>query len=82
MKVYIANISLINKNPDAYIELLPPRHRARALKYTDNRQKSQLFASHFAQSFRYKHLRFFFERLLAIFGGLFFVSSCQICEIM
>ena len=41
MKVYIANINSISQNPDLYAELLSPRHRARALKYRDNRQKSQ-----------------------------------------
>lgn len=66
MKVYIANISLINKNPDAYIELLPPRHRARALKYTDNRQKSQ----------------FVLERLMVVASGKKYTSHATCDDIV
>lgn len=41
MKVFIANIDLISPDIDKYMDMLSPRHRARALKNTDETSRAQ-----------------------------------------
>jgi phosphopantetheinyl transferase len=46
MKVFIANINSISKNPDAYTALLSPTHRARVQKFKNENRKLQFILGH------------------------------------
>lgn len=63
MKVFISNTNLIASEPERYAEMLSPRQRKRALKYTDETQK----------------LQFILGRLMAKYSGKKYtsISACD-----
>ncbi len=46
MKVFIANIDSISKDPDAFTALLSPTHRARVKKFQNQNRKLQFILGH------------------------------------